>query len=1004
VQCVALVRDDFWMAATYFLDELEILLQQGENSAALDLFDLRHARKVLAAFGRSFGCLAEDPGRVTPEQEKFLDQALAGLAPEGKVVPVRLSLFAEMVKSKVWTTVTLKAVGGAEGIGVTFLEESFSAPTASPEHKFHQRAARAVLKALLPAPGTNLKGHMRTRQELLEASGYSRRPERFDHLLRLLDTEMRLVTPTDPDGMEGGGWSVEGGEWGVEETNRVKADSSSPSTLQPPPSSPHYQLTHDYLIQPVRQWLTRKQRETRRGRAELALAERGAAWSLKPETRNLPGLWEWVDIHLLTRRRSRTLSQQLMMKAANRRHLAQAGLLLVALLALGWGVSENYRLRATALVEKLKSADVANVLPVVAELEPYRHWANPLLVRLAADSSPTSRERLVAAVALARADPKQGDFLYDRLLRASPDEVLLIREALKPRRQEFTEQLWTVLKDPGRDANQRLRAACVLAAYDEDNPQWAQAVAVVSDKLVSENILLLGPWKEMLRPKGGALVDPLVTIFRSPKRAETERSLAVTLLADYAAQQVDLLAELILEADSRQYAVLLPVLRNAEDHERAVAAMRQQLVNVKTPSNLPEEKKDARAQRQGQAAVTLLHLREAAPVWDLLQFHPERQPDPRLRTYLIHRLSPLGADIATLVQRCREETDVSARRALILCLGAFAEDRWPGGLRQSLMGELLRAYSEDPDAGIHSAVDWLLRRWGRAEDLRKIDQQLATAQPSGSRHWYVNHQGHTLTVVRGPQKVWMGSPKDEVGRFDYPQEMEPQSVNIPYSFAITTKEITVAEFERFLEDTPKSQQFRRNKRFSPSKDGPIISVTWYEAAQFCRWLSEQEKLDSKEMCYPKVEEIGNGMELPRDLLARTGYRLPTEAEWEFAARAGARTSRAYGAAVELLGNYAWYGTNSDAQPHPVGQLKPNDLGMFDIYGNAWEWCQNRPMLNGPELGGFLEEEVILDKQVRVLRGGAFNEPALYARAAQRNFPFPWTRSFNVGLRVARTVR
>ena len=83
---------------------------------------------------------------------------------------------------------------------MTFLEETFSASTAPPEHRLHQKAAQAVLKALLPESGTDIKGQMRSRQELLEASGYANRPRDFDDLIHILDPELRLITPTDPEG------------------------------------------------------------------------------------------------------------------------------------------------------------------------------------------------------------------------------------------------------------------------------------------------------------------------------------------------------------------------------------------------------------------------------------------------------------------------------------------------------------------------------------------------------------------------------------------------------------------------------------------------------------------------------------------------------------------------------------------------------------------------------------------------------------------------------------
>ena len=158
VQCLVLVRDDFWMAASRFMRDLEVPLVEGRNSAAVDLFDPRHARGVLAAFGRAFGALPE--GEHSVEQQRFLDQAVAGLTRDGKVISVRLSLFAEMIKNKPWTPATLRAVGGTEGIGVTFLEETFSASSAPPQHRLHQQAARAVLKALLPEASVDIKGHV----------------------------------------------------------------------------------------------------------------------------------------------------------------------------------------------------------------------------------------------------------------------------------------------------------------------------------------------------------------------------------------------------------------------------------------------------------------------------------------------------------------------------------------------------------------------------------------------------------------------------------------------------------------------------------------------------------------------------------------------------------------------------------------------------------------------------------------------------------------------------
>src|SRR5262249_37093946 len=148
---------------------------------------------------------------------------------------------------------------------------------APPEHRLHARAAQGVLRALLPPQGTDIKGSMRSQEELGRASGYAARPREFGRLLGILDGELRLITPTDPE--EGAG--------------------------EAPPGSPgrFYQLTHDYLVPSLRDWLTRKQKETRRGREELRLIERTTLWATKRENRHLPGLWEWLNLRWFTRRR-----------------------------------------------------------------------------------------------------------------------------------------------------------------------------------------------------------------------------------------------------------------------------------------------------------------------------------------------------------------------------------------------------------------------------------------------------------------------------------------------------------------------------------------------------------------------------------------------------------------------------------------------------------------------------------------------------------------------------
>jgi len=159
---------------------------------------------VLTKFGQAFGKLPASAVDFSDDQRTFVNEVATGLAQDNKVVRIRLSLFVEMVKGKPWTIATLQQVGGTAGVGVNFLEETFSSPQGNPDHRLHAVAARSVLRALLPELGTNMRGHMRSQADLLEASGYQDRPSEFADLLRILDGELRLITPTDSEGETAG--------------------------------------------------------------------------------------------------------------------------------------------------------------------------------------------------------------------------------------------------------------------------------------------------------------------------------------------------------------------------------------------------------------------------------------------------------------------------------------------------------------------------------------------------------------------------------------------------------------------------------------------------------------------------------------------------------------------------------------------------------------------------------------------------------------------------------
>ncbi|HEV3262231.1 MAG TPA: SUMF1/EgtB/PvdO family nonheme iron enzyme [Gemmataceae bacterium] len=1013
VQCIVMVRDDFWVALSRFMSDLHIELVEGQNIALVDLFDLRHAQKVLSAFGRAFGALSET---LSKQQELFLDQAVRGLAQDGRVICVRLSLFAEMVKSKPWTPSTLKEIGGIEGVGVVFLEETFS----NAKCRLHQNAARRVLKALLPEQGTDIKGNMRSQGELLEGSGYAGRPREFEELLRVLDGELRLITPTDLEGKAEGG--------------RMQDEPTNSSFILPPSAFRYYQLTHDYLVPSLRDWLTRKQKETRRGRAALRLAERAALWSSKPENRHLPAWWEFLNIRCLTQKKNWTTPQQKMMRKAARYHAVRGTALAVLLAVLtltGLAVSsrviaENKATHAAGLVQRLLDAQTVQVPGIVAEIANYRRWADELLRREYDQAPEGSRRKLHASMALLPVDAAQVDYLYQQLLEAGPAELPVIRDALVGHRDALVERLWKVLGNPRQDPDRRFRAACTVAAYDADGAgagpgRWRGASKFVAGRLlaaVQKNPSHYPALLETLRPVHGRLVGPLSGVYRDRDRPEFDRSFATTMLADYAGDQPTILADLLMDADEKQFAVIFPKLQAQGEQGRALLGAK---LDQQPRPQWPEQDKEALAKQQANAAVALLRMGRPQRVWPLLK----HGLDPTVRSYLIHRLGPLGAGSGAIIQRLQQEPEVSIRRALLLSLGEFGERELSPAERGTVSPRLKKLYRDDPDPGVRGAAEWLLRHWGQYAKLQEIDQEwvtdkrrrearleqiegeLAKGKGRAQPRWYVNSQGQTMVVIPGPAKFLMGSPRTEADRAGGPEgSAERQHLKrIGHAYAIAAKEVTVAQFRRCRPDHAYNQ-------YAPKPAYPVNSVSWYDAAEYCNWLSKKDGISPDQWCYLPNQrgKFAEGMRSKPTYLSLKGYRLPSEAEWEHACRADAVTSRYYGETAELLGRYAWYAKNSQQRELLwVGSLKPNDLGLFDMLGNAQEWCQEGARVYSPEEGGKASEDIedttdIRDRDIRMLRGGSFYVPAANVRSAARYSYVPTYRYIIVGFRPARTVR
>jgi serine/threonine protein kinase/formylglycine-generating enzyme required for sulfatase activity len=1010
IQAVCLVRDDFWMAATRFMKDLDIDLVPERNVAAIDLFEPRHAHKVLAGYGRAYDALPPSSVGLSRDQATFLDQAVAGLAQDGRIVPVRLALFAEMVKGRPWTPATLREVGGMDGVGVKFLEDTFSSPRSNPNHRYHQRAAQAVLKALLPETNADIKGRMRSVEDLRAVSGYADRPAEFADLIRLLDSELRLITPVDPEGS-------------VDEEVSEHA-----------PGGHYFQLTHDYLVHALRDWLTRKQRETRRGRAELLLAERASLWGAKPEDRYLPSVLEWANIRLLTRPKDWGETQRRMIHRAERR-IELRGLvaaILVVLAAVAGREAYN-TIHGANLVERLASADTPRVREIIRELRGYRRWAEPHLRRLFDQEGGDHKAKLHASLALLPFDERQREYLHDRLLAAGPAEMAAIRDGLAPYRNTMVDRLWDELRTARPDDARILPLSAVLARFDPQRPRWADLGEKVAEMMVRAPLGELADWRVALRDVRRELVGPLASILRDARR-RVEHPFAAVLLADYAADDPGRLIDLLLDADPKSFSILFRAV--ADRPEPCLAGLREAIGAASpgaaigeapprppggadppaAPADEVERAKERRAARGAHAAAALIRLGYPEEVWPMLAYGR----DPRARSAVINALHAFGVDPSLIAQELRRTAEAgpgspppgekeaylfaeatSRRRALIQALAGYSAEALAPAERESLANAVVGFYREDRDAGVHSAAELLLRLWGFADRLRLDPRPGPAPGEPIRRRWYVTGEGQTMVIIDGPMEFEMGSRASDPDRSDI--EALHHRI-IPRRFAIASKEISLLDFAAFAKEHHVAiRQPKQNLRPDPA--APQGSVTWFEAVRFCNWLSDKEGLPR---CYvPNAKgEYAKGMTVDERAVARGGYRLPTEAEWEYACRAGTVTIRYFGNSPELLGSYEWFVENSGSLPQPCGRLLPNDLGLFDMLGNVSELCHDlyseyRPDARGVIRDQILGESVSIDR--RCLRCESFNRYPSTLRSASRLAQFPDESWRDVGFRVARTI-
>jgi formylglycine-generating enzyme required for sulfatase activity len=231
-----------------------------------------------------------------------------------------------------------------------------------------------------------------------------------------------------------------------------------------------------------------------------------------------------------------------------------------------------------------------------------------------------------------------------------------------------------------------------------------------------------------------------------------------------------------------------------------------------------------------------------------------------------------------------------------------------------------------------------------------------------------------------PGEFLMGSPDSDMAA---PADEKPQHrVRITRPFYLGVHPVTQGQYRAVTGTSPAS--------FEGSDDLPVDSVSWLDAVAFCNRLSALEGLE------PYYDENGwtrRGGE---------GYRLPTEAEWEYAACAGSTTRFHFGDGEAGIDDHAWFSDNAQHRTQPVGQKRPNGFGLHDMHGNLWEWCCDAydPQYYGQSPAS--DPHCSAQVAFRVHRGGCWSDGPWYLRSADRGASAADSQDDDMGFRVCRS--
>ncbi len=613
----------------------------------------------------------------------------------------------------------------------------------------------------------------------------------------------------------------------------------------------------------------------------------------------------------------------------------------------------------------------------------------------------SEQQHLNLILALLPGNDRSAGEIWSRMWQADPRTLKVLTDRLNLTDPQFSLRCREHLFKSTHADGERFRAAAALThILDVSSFSQDQSVLqLVARELVQVTPSEFGDWRELFSSLVPQLADAMEEIRVDPSQSEQARLFAIDVLCEQASSDPERILQLLVEAEPNHFRVVMDRarLRRTTIIEAATSLLKD------SPSDtfLDAFDEDTWAERQAKAAIMLLHFDHGEVVWPLLKHSPE----PRVRGHLIHLIPALQVPPETIWNQLLITEDLSVRFALLLTLAEILRVDETLTLPPQVLELLQRWYQDSAEASIHSAISLLVRRQSDDGVKSLLGTVVSLEQALAEQlRWFVNSQGQTFSII-DMEPFHMGSNEQETWR---DRDERQHLRNVRRRFAMSTTEVTREAILRWRGDFQFNQRGVTSRPFCP-----IGSVGWYEAAGYCNWLSQQDGIPEEQWCYVPNEqgEYAEGMHAKPEFLHLQGYRLPTEAEWEFACRSGTQTRRFYGDAEKLLSQYAWYSPLAEDECHEVAELLPNDYGLFDILGNEFEWCNDvyHSYINLADetdpliVGAYGGDEVTFDDQRRVLRGGSFEYTARHSRSSYRSYDNLNNRVLDNGFRIARTV-